>query len=245
MISTKYYSFEEIVPAEYAPTHQGETANQLMIMYRKTIEKSSPVILELGTEKGLSTTVFLQACEEKNGKLVSVDIVDCSDISNSSRWQFIKSDSTDVEFILSKAPHLKDGIDILYIDSLHTRDHVEKELMGWYPYMNEQAWIFLDDVDANPRRKGNRKDNYFQEIHWDEIHEFAKEFFYANEDSLCLNIQYGASGLASLFKLSPRGSLPKNAKPIVYRKRNVLYLPLLLLFKIKRKILHGIVSPNK
>ena len=97
----------------------------------------NPVILELGVDKGLSTTVFLQACRMKNGNLVSVDIRDCSEISDSKYWTFVQSDSTDVDNILSKAPFLKEGIDVIYIDSLHNKDHVKKELNSWYPYMKK------------------------------------------------------------------------------------------------------------
>ena len=136
-IQTKYYTFGEFAAAEYAPGPGGKSATQLMFMYRSTSEKQDPVILELGTAVGVSTTIFLQACAEQNGKLVSVDLVDCSDISTSEHWQFVQADSTNIDFVLSQAPRLRDGIDILYIDSLHTRAHVEREIMGWYPYLND------------------------------------------------------------------------------------------------------------
>lgn len=180
-IRTKYHGFDDYALAENAPGVDGKVSSQLLWMYRKAVEKSRPVILELGTDRGASTTVFLQACDEKDGTLVSVDIADCSDILGSPRWQFVQSDSANVAYILSQAPHLERGIDILYIDSLHTRAHVEKELTGWYPYMNAGSWIFLDDVDSHPYRKGNRKDNFCSELAWDQIHDFVKSFFYANE----------------------------------------------------------------
>ncbi len=218
---TKYHTFEEYAAAEYAQGLNGKIATQLMRMYRKAREKSSPVILELGTEKGASATVFLQACEETMGRLVSVDIADCSDISNSSRWQFVQSDSSNVPLILSKAPYLGEGIDILYIDSLHRPDHLKKELVGWYPYMSEGSWIFFDDVDSNPYRKGSRKDNAKAEAAWDEIHEYVESFFYANEESLYLDIMYGSTGLACLLKLSPKGTIPFKEKPILHRKKSI------------------------
>ena len=240
MVRTKYSSFEKHASREYVPGLEGEIATQLMLMYRKAVEKSSPLILELGTATGQSTAVFLQACQEKDGRLVSVDIADCSQVSDSSTWQFVQSDSTDVDFILSRAPCLKDGIDILYIDSLHRKDHVKKELTGWYPYMNKQSWIFLDDVDANPYRKGNRKDKLSWEVAWDEIHEYVQSFFYANEDSLYLSVMYGSTGLACLYKLSPKGTMPQEAKSIVHRRKNVLSMlrhsPRSMLSSAKRRI---------
>lgn len=221
-VTTKYHAFREYADAEYAEGLNGKIATQLMRMYRRAREMRSPVVLELGTAKGASATVFLQACEETEGRLVSVDIADCSDISKSSRWQFVQSDSSKIQFILSQAPYLADGIDILYIDSLHSPDHLKKELVGWYPYLNERSWIFFDDVDSNPYRKGNRKDDVKAEAAWDEIHEYVKSFFYANEESLYLEIMYGSTGLACLLKLSPKGTIPNKEKQIIHRKRSLL-----------------------
>lgn len=240
-IKTKHHSFEEFASSEFDSGLKGKIATQLMFMYRKAIEKKAPVILELGTDKGLSTTVFLQACEDKNGKLVSVDIEDCSDISDSDRWDFIRSDSTDVNNILAQAPHLNNGIDIIYIDSLHSQDHVQKELTGWFPYMNKNSWIFFDDVDPNPYRKGNRKDHFNNEIAWNKIHEYVQAFFYSNQKNLFLQILYGSTGLACLYKISPKGTLPNEAKPIIHRKKTFFSLlrhnPLRLISLSKRKLL--------
>ena len=52
-------------------------------------KKENPKILELGVRHGLSTKFFLEYCEKKNGKLYSVDIDDCSNVSNSTKWKFI------------------------------------------------------------------------------------------------------------------------------------------------------------
>jgi predicted O-methyltransferase YrrM len=219
MIRTKHHTFEEYKNVEYAKGLQGKDATQLMLMYRTAKDLTNPVILELGTGKGASTTLFLQACEENNGRLVSVDIKDCSDISKSNRWKFVKSGSTDIDFILSQAPYLRNGIDILYIDSLHIKSHVEKELTGWYPFMNKGSHIFFDDVDSNPYRKGQRKDNLNDEIEWDKIREYIEEFFYSNEDDLYLDIMFGSTGLAHLYKISPIGTLPQEAKPLIHRRK--------------------------
>jgi predicted O-methyltransferase YrrM len=220
-IKTKYHGFEEFAHGEDGPGVPGQVATKLMWMYRKTAEKSRPVVLELGTDDGNSSTIFLQACEEKDGRVVSVDIVDYSDISSSPRWQFVKSDSTNVDYIIKQAPHLAAGIDVMYVDSLHTRAHVEKEVMGWYPYLNQDAWIFFDDVDSNPYRKGHRKDNVNVERANDSIHEFVQEFFYANEFTLQLSIFYGTTGLACMRKRSPRGTSPVKAVRIVRRPAGI------------------------
>ncbi|MEW6355567.1 MAG: class I SAM-dependent methyltransferase [Planctomycetota bacterium] len=233
MTKTKYHSFGDFAYSEYTPTLEGKIAANLMVMYRKAAEKIRPVILELGTGSGQSTTVFLQACEEKDGRLVSVDIVDRSDITDSSRCQFVRSDSTNIEFILSQAPHLKEGIDILYIDSLHKWEHVKKELEGWYPYMNAKSWIFAHDVDSHPYRTGSRKDNYGTELALDEILEYLQSFYYANEEDLYLSVQYGSTGLACFYKLSPKGTPPEDAEPIVHRGGSIVHMVRHVLRKLR------------
>ncbi len=126
-IKTKYYHFHEIAAEAQEAGVKGQTARQLMYMYAKAIELETPTILELGTARGASTTMFLQACEITKGRLVSVDIADCSDLSDLESWQFVQSDSTDVQTILKAAGYLAAGIDILYVDSRHHIVHVEKD----------------------------------------------------------------------------------------------------------------------
>jgi predicted O-methyltransferase YrrM len=192
-----------------------------MQMYRTARESDAPTILELGTARGESTTVFLQACHERSGRLVSVDIDDCSDVSDSQRWTFVQADSADVDAVVEKSPVLIGGIDVLYVDSLHRRSHVEKEIKGWYPLLNQGGHIFLDDVDSNPYRLGNRKDNVLAEIAFDEIREFVQAFFYANDDQLSLDITFGSTGLAHMHKISPRGTMPAPARRLTHRRRGL------------------------
>ena len=55
---------------------------------------NNPIILELGVENGRSTKKFLEICNTNNGKLFSVDVKDCSNISNDPRWNFLKQEMT-------------------------------------------------------------------------------------------------------------------------------------------------------
>ena len=83
---------------------------------------NNPIILELGVQQGISTKKFLDICDKNNGKL-SVDIEDCSNVSNNTKWKFIKSRDDNFNYIKSLIPR---EIDILFIDTLHEAKHVEK-----------------------------------------------------------------------------------------------------------------------
>ena len=219
MIKTKYYSFEEIKDLEYSSENSGKWATQLMRMYRLSREINEPTILELGVQKGTSTTVLLQACEEKGGNLTSVDIRDCSDVSNDNKWKFIKSDSTNYDYIVGNSPILKDGIDILYVDTIHNVDHVEKEVDKWFPLLNKGAWAFFDDVDAHGYRPGQKKSNRMSEFAIDDLHNFVMNFYHSNEDQYYLDICYGSTGMACLRKISPIGTVPNKVHMVKKRKR--------------------------
>ena len=56
-------------------------------------------ILELGVREGISTKKFLEICEKNKGNLTSIDIEDCSKVSNDKNWKFIHSSDDNFEFI--------------------------------------------------------------------------------------------------------------------------------------------------
>ena len=84
----------------------------------KNIDK--PNILEFGVQLGSSTKYFLDLCKEKNGKLYSVDIDDCSKLFNSNYWKFIQSRDDNFDYISGKIPKKLDdcfngpGIKVFY-----------------------------------------------------------------------------------------------------------------------------------
>ena len=122
-------------------------ANQLLEMHSEALKRERPIIVELGVDKGQSTRVFLNAIDNKtNGRLISIDIEDCKDAVKSTNWEFVQQDSVDIESLLLKKPIIKDGIDILYVDSLHTPSHVLKEVYGFFQYVKPEGVIYFDDI---------------------------------------------------------------------------------------------------
>ena len=95
--------------------------NNFMINDIKNITK--PVILEFGVRKGISTQEFIKICEKNDGHLYSIDIDDCSNISNSSKWTFIQSRDDDFETLEAKLPN---EFDLIFLDSFHNANHISK-----------------------------------------------------------------------------------------------------------------------
>lgn len=194
-------------------------ASQLLEMHEHVSRLPNATVLELGVDRGQSTKVFLNAVDQKpSSHLVSVDIRDCKGVSDSDMWNFVQSDSSDVESIVNAAPVLKEGIDVIYIDSLHTAEHVYKEIFGWFPYLKNGGVIYFDDVDTGPYLMGQRKDSMATEIANRNIHDLIEAVFRANMDKISLTIHYGSTGLGRFEKAGDIGSTL--SEPLYLRKRS-------------------------
>ena len=211
-------------------------AQQLLRLHKETELKPNPLIVELGVDRGQSTRVFLNAIDGKqNAKLISIDIKDYSEVCSSSKWHFIKSNSLDIDYILKNEPDIVNkGIDILYIDSFHTREHVQNELYLYYPYLNQNAVIFFDDVDSGPYMINQRKDSISTEIENRSILDLINSVFYTNKKEVNLNIYKGSTGLARMEKLSIKGKILKTTKRF-YKRRNKILWKIIYFLLRKRK----------
>ena len=103
----------------------------------------NPKILELGVRHGISTNFFLEYCEKNNGKLYSVDIDDCSDVSKSDKWKFIHSRDDDYSKIIKESGS---NFDLIYIDSFHDAGHVSKIIYLYFMDLKKNGHIFVDDI---------------------------------------------------------------------------------------------------
>lgn len=214
----KYFNFDEFVRLENQPGLEGKVATHHLKLYHLAAKMEKPTIVEFGVDKGRSTCVFLQACEANGGHLYSLDIQDFSDVAQSDAWTFIQQSDQEVDALLTKAPAIKNGIDLLHVDSAHRREHVRSTLMKWFPYIKGGGYITFHDVDPTPYLKGQRKDNPRHEPEAIGISAIIREFFYANEDQLFLEYHFGSTGMGIMYKLSPFGTQPKQAIPIQTRQ---------------------------
>lgn len=81
-------------------------------------------ITELGVDIGMSTRAFLYA---KPKKLTSIDIVEAPNVRE--YFNYCQEQGLDYKYIIQDDLTLElEPTDILFIDSLHTYDHLKKEL---------------------------------------------------------------------------------------------------------------------
>jgi len=218
MVQCKYFDFEELRRQENQPGLEGKIATHHMKLYHLVSLMKRPIVLEFGVDKGRSTCVFLAACEQTGGHLYSVDIRDCSDVADAEAWTFIQQSDQALEAILEQVPELTSGMDVLHIDSLHSRAHVRQLLMKWFPYVKPGGYITFHDVDPTPYLPGQRKDNPRHEPEAIGVAQVVKEFFYANEDELFLEYHFGSTGMGIMRKLAPLGARPNPPVPLRTRE---------------------------
>ena len=169
---------------------------------------NKPIILELGVQKGRSTKKFLEICEENKGKLFSVDIDDCSNVSNDRNWKFLKTKDDNFDFIQSE---IGEKIDVLFIDTLHEANHVKKILYGYYPIIKKDGYIFIDDISHLPYLKNKDRDNFYCEINNKETFEILISIYSENIENFDLSFSFISSGLA-IIKKKTNSDLNKTQK---------------------------------
>ena len=141
---------------QYVPKYENKI--KYIVELIKNIKNIS--ILELGVREGISTKKFLDVCNKNKGNLTSIDIEDCSKVSNDKNWKFIHSSDDNFEKIDDIIPK---ALDFLFIDSLHEAKHVEKVFYHYYNFLKKEGICIIDDISWLPYSKNQYRDNEFAE----------------------------------------------------------------------------------
>ena len=185
----------------------------------------NPLILEFGVKTGISTNIFLDICEKKNGKLFSIDVDDCSNVSKSNNWTFIKTRDDNFEFLEKKLP---DQFDLIYLDTIHTANHVEKIFYHYYQKLKINGLFIIDDISWIPYVKDNYRNTFYCEINNQETFNRILEIYRSNEKNFDLEFSFLDEGLAKIKKnnnnslnLKRKIMSRKNSIKNLFRKINV------------------------
>lgn len=172
----------------------------LRLLHKELSELDGPNILEFGVSgKAFSTSVFLKTCEEKNGHLYSVDIIDYGYHFNSTRWKFIKCRDDEFDIIEKNIPQ---KFDIIYYDTIHTAKHVEKILYYFYDKLKVGGAFVIDDTSLLPYLKNREKNNFSLEINNNETFELLLKILNSNHYNIYLEISFIGTGAAKIIKLN-------------------------------------------
>jgi predicted O-methyltransferase YrrM len=172
-----------------------------------------PNILEFGVQNGRSTKKFLEICKKNKGFLTSIDIADCSHLFIDKNWTFIRSRDDDFEYLEKKIPK---KFDIIFLDSLHEANHVEKILYYYYSKLNVGGYFFIDDISQIPYLKDKERNSFYCEINNTETNQRILEIYNNNTDLFDLSFSYISSGLAIIKKNKEKNL--KRKKALLSRK---------------------------
>lgn len=177
-------------------------------------------ILELGVQKGNSTRMFLEICNRNDGYLTSIDIKDCSSVSNDKRWKFIFSSDDNFKHVDKYIANKQ--FDVLFIDSYHEPNHVRKVFFHYFYYLKKNGLIFIDDVMWLPYVKNGIEDNDFIERINRLTYDKLLEIFNNNIENLTLDINFSGSGLAILKKIGDKLNKEKKIKNRLFSIKNLV-----------------------
>ena len=187
-----------------------------------------PNILELGVENGRSTLKFLEICHKNDGYLFSIDIDDCSKVSNDPKWNFIQARDDDFDHIFSKIPK---KFDVIYLDTLHEASHVEKIFYKYYDLLKDGGFFFIDDISHLPYLNNKERNNFYCEINNQETFNKIIEIYNSNSELFNLNFSFMSSGIAIIQKKSIKSL--KISNKIQSRKKTIKNLVRLIIRNIK------------
>ena len=171
---------------------------KIEVFLKDQIQKiSNPNILEFGVREGRSTKIFLDLCKQKNGKLFSVDVDDYSHLFNDKNWTFLKTRDDNFEFLKNKLPK---KFDIIYLDSLHEADHVEKIFYYYYDFLEIGGHFYIDDISWLPYLKTGLRNNFYCEINNKETFERLMEIYNNNLNNFDIFFTFISSGMCRIIK---------------------------------------------
>jgi cephalosporin hydroxylase len=157
------------------------------IIFQEKISKiKDSIFVDLYIRYGISSYIMLLNSQQNNNKVYGIDIhneVD-STVINNSRYTFIQSDSIQA----GKEWDSNNKIDVLFVDTLHIKEHVLGELKVWYPHLKENALVIFHDTNWPEDKRYFYNDQY-----WDRPEEAVKEFFEVdqlNEDNTHLIMEH-------------------------------------------------------
>tara|TARA_B100000787_G_scaffold28254_1_gene18624 strand:- start:345 stop:974 length:630 start_codon:yes stop_codon:yes gene_type:complete len=168
-----------------------------------------PLIIEFGVKEGRSTKIFLDICRKNQGKLFSVDVEDYSNIIEDPNWTFIQCRDDNFDYLENKLPKL---FDVIYLDSLHEADHVEKIFYHYFTKLKINGYFFIDDISWLPYLKNKKRNNFYCEINNKETFNKILSIFESNMENFDLDFNFTASGSCKITKKKNQLNPPSKIK---------------------------------
>lgn len=123
-----------------------------MEIYQEILWETKPdVLIETGTLRGGSAYFFASIFElMKHGRVLTIDIVKESARPQHPRITYLTGDSVGSETLAAVRRALKPGERVMVsLDSLHTKDHVLREMELYGPLVTKGNYMVVEDSNVN------------------------------------------------------------------------------------------------
>jgi predicted O-methyltransferase YrrM len=149
-------TFPQAISAALGMTpKRSDIVDHVGALFYHTVLLNARTVVELGTRGGESTRAHLAAVAVTNGRVLSIDIDDCSHVrlpqALRSRWEFIRAD--DVVFGKEQFPSwcqqnsLPVAADIVFVDTSHLYEHTVREIAAWHGYVRAGGAMIFHDTN--------------------------------------------------------------------------------------------------
>ncbi len=133
---------DEDIPLLINETDLGE--NSIVLLDLVKSRGKGNVFVELGVDPGISSRIFLHNAIKQNNYVHGFDVTDCSRhaVLNHPCYDFWQLDSIKgaaAWYALRKA-------DIVFVDSLHVKEHVLLEIEAWWPRIKLGGYMIFHDT---------------------------------------------------------------------------------------------------
>lgn len=140
------YNLDDVIDNALYSVREPDTSQHGITLFALAVSIRAKRVLETGVRNGGTTWPLLKAVAITGGKLTSVDIQDhgfrppvpAEELSR--LWDFVVQDA------LTFLKDNNETYDLIYIDDLHTTDHLYKELLEVHRVANKSTVIVLHDL---------------------------------------------------------------------------------------------------
>ena len=204
----------------YKSTDLGENSIKL---HKVSQTFSNSIFVDLGVREGASSGILCDRSKELNNKIYGVD-VDFSllktHLVENQNYEIVTGDSSTI----GRDFEIENGVDILFVDTLHVKEQVLCELYCWIDKMNENSYIIFHDSHWDEGMREN-----IGGLDWDRVDDAITEFFNLKElknqknsniEVTCYPESYGMT----FIKIKKKVDFKKNVRDWkkVFEKRNQL-----------------------
>lgn len=123
-----------------------------MWVVQELITETRPdVIVECGTALGGSAMYFASICRLLgNGRVISIDVKDPTGLPSDPLVRFVRGSSVDAATVERVRGMIRvDERVMLVLDSLHSREHVIRELRAWSGLVSPGCYCVVEDTNIN------------------------------------------------------------------------------------------------